>query len=372
MKKKYLEMKSKLLIFIFLCLSSIDYAQNNVFYVGHSLVNHNMPRMVSEIAKSKGFTGHNYSEQIINGASLKYNWDNSVNGENGVDFKIDYNSNFNTLVITEAIPLDNHLMWNNTPLYGYNFCKMAEDINANTQCYIYETWHCIKSGTPEGCNFDTGSTVDWRLRLDTYLSKWESIADSIRLRGMDNEVFVIPAGQAMAALYDSISEGNITGYSTIDSFFSDNIHPNDLGNYFVACVQFATIFKESPVGASAEIENQYGVLYDIPFSDNVLINKLQQIAWNTVCNYTRSNVNCSNTLEVKEISKFMDQPFYPNPVIDEIYINGTYEHFQISDFTGQILQSGTTHDNKSISVKTLPEGLYFLTIDQRVYKFIKQ
>lgn len=357
------------LFIISFCISSGLIAQYNVFYVGHSLVNHNMPRMVSEIAKSKGFTTHIYKEQIINGSPLKNSWNNSQNGENSINFKTDYNNNFNVLVITEAVPLDNHLQWNQTQLYAHNFCKTAENTNPNSQCYIYETWHCINSGTT-GCSFDAGGDINWRIRLDTYLSKWESIADSVEKRGMNKSVLVIPAGQAMAMLFDSIEAGKIDGYTSISQFFSDDIHLNDLGNYYVACVQFATIFKQSPVGAISNVKNQYDVSYNIPHTNTALMKKLQEMAWNVVCNYYKSDVNCSVLtsisnpyLKVNNIS--------PNPAQNSLYINSSSDKYIILNLAGQELTKGKVVDNK-IYIGNLNSGLYIIILGNQSFKFIKE
>ena len=358
------------LFIIALCISSGLMAQSNVFYVGHSLVNHNMPRMVSEIAKSKGFTSHIYKEQIINGSPLKNSWNNSQNGENSINFKTDYNSTFNTLVITEAVPLDNHLQWNQTQLYAHNFCKTAENTNTNTQCYIYETWHCINSGTPTGCSYDAGGNIAWRKRLNTYLPKWESIADSVEKRGMNKGIFVIPAGQAMANLYDSIQAGKIDGYTNISEFFSDDIHPNDLGNYYVACVQFATIFKQSPVGALTNVKNQYGVSYNIPHTNTALMKKLQEMAWNTVCNYANSGVNCSVLTSISN-SEVNINSISPNPVKEILQIASTNQKYEIYNLIGQKIVEGIIVDYK-INVMILPSGLYNLMINKQAVRFVKE
>ena len=358
------------LFIIAICISSGLMAQSNVFYVGHSLVNHNMPRMVSEIAKSKGFTSHIYKEQIINGSPLKNSWNNSQNGENSINFKTDYNSTFNTLVITEAVPLDNHLQWNQTQLYAHNFCKTAENTNSNTQCYIYETWHCINSGTPTGCSYDAGGNIAWRTRLNTYLPKWESIADSVEIRGMNKSVFVIPAGQAMAMLYDSIQAGKIDGYTNISQFFSDDIHPNDLGNYYVACVQFATIFKQSPVGALTNVKNQYGVLYNIPHTNTALMKKLQEMAWNTVCNYVNSGVNCSVLTSISN-SEVNINSISPNPAQDHLFINSSSDYYTIINSMGQKITQGNIVNN-NIFIGNLNSGIYTLILGNQVFKFIKE
>jgi len=59
--------------------------------------------------------------------------------------------------------------------------------------------------------------------------------------------------------------------------FSDDIHLNDLGLYFIACVQYSAIYGTSPVGLPRELVGQWGTPYTAPSEDLALL--MQQIAW---------------------------------------------------------------------------------------------
>ncbi|MEM7521795.1 MAG: DUF4214 domain-containing protein, partial [Pseudomonadota bacterium] len=48
------------------------------------------------------------------------------------------------------------------------------------------------------------------------------------------EAFVIPAGQAKGNLHDALVAGQVPGLSSIRDLYSDNIHLNDLGHWFIA------------------------------------------------------------------------------------------------------------------------------------------
>ena len=68
---------------------------------------------------------------------------------------------------------------------------------------------------------------------------------------------------------------------------------------------------------------------------------------------------------------------YPNPVHDNIFINGKIENVknaQISDFSGKLIYSEKhPFKNKNgISVQNLATGIYLLKLDEKVYKFIKK
>jgi hypothetical protein len=64
-----------------LLASSLTIAQPiRVGLVGHSLVNHELPQMLRQIAASKGKSILVY-EQVINGSPLSHNWKNSSKAE---------------------------------------------------------------------------------------------------------------------------------------------------------------------------------------------------------------------------------------------------------------------------------------------------
>jgi len=58
---------------------------------------------------------------------------------------------------------------------------------------LFETWHCVNSGTEKGCAYDKNDDVPWRERLDQDLEKWRGIA-----KAAGPEVKLVPGGQALA------------------------------------------------------------------------------------------------------------------------------------------------------------------------------
>lgn len=356
-------MKAILFGLILTATNLVAQTGKSVFFIGHSLVNHNMPRMVDGIAKSKTFTNHTWERQLNNGANLKWNWQQSA-GSEGVDGRVEIpNSNYDVLVITEAVPLDNHLQWSQTYGFSYNWHELAVAANSNVQTYMYETWHCINSGLPAGCSYDDGDGVLWRTRLDTYKEKWEIIVDSVNAHQNGNNMLLIPGGQAMARLNDSIVAGGVPGISDIRAFFDDDIHMNDTGNYFIACVQFATIYGVSPVGAEANIANEWGADYEIPFGNTALIQKLQEIAWEEVTNNPETGVGLPTALE-----------YTPKNAIS-IHKTGKYSYsfpakttFEIINITGQVQLKNTTN---SFSISNFPSGIYFVKFGNQTQRIIK-
>ncbi len=264
-----------------------------IFYVGHSLISYVLPKYVYAVSGQAG-KSQVFDQQIINGSSLKWNWEH----DEGYGAALEGGGNTH-LVITEALPLQNHLTWSGTYEYAFKFDSLAKVGNSGVQTYMFETWHCIYSGVEGGCPDDV-SSLSWTERITDDLPKWEEIVDSVNAKAPHNPMVLIPGGQAMAALYDSIQLGVIPGRATIDEFFSDDIHPTKEGHYFMSLLYFAVLHKQNPVGISGDIFNEWG---GVDFEPNQLVaGKLQEIAWKVACEYPPLGIECSGALSSSDAS----------------------------------------------------------------------
>ena len=90
----------------------------------------------------------------------------------------------------------------------------------------------------------------------------EGLAEEYLKAGNRNGILVIPVGLA----FDEINRN----YPSIDLYTSDKRHPSREGTYLAACVIFASIFKESPIGNAF----LFGIERDIALN-------LQKVAWET-------------------------------------------------------------------------------------------
>jgi hypothetical protein len=261
----------------------------SVLMVGHSLFGQDGPDML-QAALRAGQGEAAVSAQIINGAPLRYNWDRSDEAE-GVDARsLLPGGTINHLILTEAIPLANHLKWSETEFYGQAFAGLAVAARADARVYVQETWHSLKSGTGAEVEHDAGAEVPWRARLDADLPLWEGILASIEA-GLPRDgarVELIPAGQAMARLHDEIAAGRVAGLGGIEDVFADDIHLNDIGHYFVAMVQYAVLTGESPEGLPNTFRDRWGKAFDAPSAD--LAKTLQRIAREAVLAYQGRSV----------------------------------------------------------------------------------
>jgi len=356
-------MKKTILMIFFLTVLKGTSQTNKTFFLGHSLVNLDLPNMVRKlsIAGSKVFT---YSVNIANGANLQYHWNNSSTTQ-GNSWKTTLPlGGFENFILTEAVPLQGHLTWSKTYRFADSLCRYAKLQNPNIQIYIYETWHCTSSGNGSTsgtggypCSWDPESTTLWRTRLNNDLPKWQSIADSINLIHT-NPMLIIPAGQALAQLYDSIVANKVPGITSINQLYTDNIHLTNTGNYFIACVMYGAIHKTSPAGLPNQLTNPWNSLYtDFPTATQAGI--FQRIAWKTLCAYPRDGVNCitTNINESVSAEKIIVSPNPANSTIN-IQTNETEFSIVILNMLGQkILQE---KNETLVDVSELPKGTYFL------------
>jgi hypothetical protein len=245
-----------------------------VLWLGHSLVNFHMPAMVRSIARSTGVR-HEYVASIGVGAPLAWHWAHPERAEGADPVATLRERSFDVFVLTEGVPLASNIRWNDTIAVFGRFYDLAIARNPACQVYLYETWH-------------SRSEPDWRARLDRDRALWASIADGVDAAHEGPDVLIVPAGRALGVLADRIAAGAVPGVTSLDAVFHDDIHLSDLGNYFVALVQFATIHRRSPVGASAATVDQFGGAFAPPPAAAVPV--LQEIAWEVVRTDPRSGV----------------------------------------------------------------------------------
>lgn len=290
----------------------INAQTHSTFYLGHSLINFEIPQMVSELAKNAG-TPMIYKANIGNGANLGWHWTQPHTGQ-GDRWDMTLNTQvFENFIITEAVPLKNHLQWSDT--YGFldKFYKFSIQKSPDVQLYIYETWHCINSGTSSGCEWDNDSHIAWRTRLDQDLMQWNTMIEEHNKKNQ-KKALMIPGGQGLAKLHDAIAAGEFPGFTSHRQLFSDDIHLTSIGNYFIACMMYAVLFNKSPEGLKNQLQNSFGQPFN-PAPTPQQAQVLQKIAWETVCAFSSlTNVDCNT-------SHLTNQEFDPKMYFSYPYIH---------------------------------------------------
>ena len=246
----------------------------SVLMVGHSLFGPDNPVMLQDMLRETTPEA-TVEAQIINGAPLSYNWEHGDSAE-GVNARKRLKSPVDSVILTEAIPLANHLKWSNTEETVTLYYQAAKAANPEAKVYLQETWHSLNSGTGAEIPFDTGADIPWRDRLDQDLPRWQAVVDEVNDR-VDGDLRLLPAGQAMARLDDAIRAGTVPGLKDISDVFADDIHPNTTGFYFISLLQFSALTGENPIGLPQQLEGRWGRTYRVPSA--ALAQRLQEIAW---------------------------------------------------------------------------------------------
>ena len=216
----------------------------DVLFVGHSLIGPDLPPLV-EGALNRLSGPSSVQAQVINGASLAYNWDHSAQAE-GIDARATLAlGTTDALVLTEAQPIAEQMAAGLTLPALTDFARAALTANPDTRIYLYETW------PPH-----PGDDALWRSAIAADLPLWQSAAQ-IAGQQAGALITVIPAGQAMALLSTEVAAGTVPGATSIRDFLSDPIHLSGKGLYFVALVQAAVLSGHSPQGLPPQLTRSW-------------------------------------------------------------------------------------------------------------------
>jgi hypothetical protein len=265
-------------------MSDLASAVFSVVMVGHSLFGATGPDML-EAALGATSPQVEVRAQITNGAPLRYNWEHSETAE-GIDARRVLPQGGTTdLILTEAIPLANHLQWSETEIYAQAFVGLALVADPDARVFVQETWHSLKSGTGAAIQYDDKAATPWRVRLEDDLADWEGIVALLR-EGQPEaaaQIQLIPAGQGLARLDDAITAGQVPGLSAVSEVFDDDIHLNARGHYFVSMVQYAVLTGASPEGLPHAVKDRYGKAFEGIDAD--MAAAMQHVALETVQDY---------------------------------------------------------------------------------------
>lgn len=229
-------------------LSAQDY---NVLFLGNSYTYSNsLPSILSNLAAADGKSiqstsntpgGYTFEGHSTNQTSLNYiqsnDWDFVVLQEQS------QRPSFPPSQVAQEV-------------YPYA-AILSDSIKSNNECteiIFFMTWG-RKYGDQSNCQFYPP--------LCTYSGMQGRLRSSYLEMAADNEATCAPVGMAWA--------NSIQADSLFDLYSGDYSHPNYSGSYLAACVFYATIFRESPVGL-----NYYGSL------DSATATYLQNIAAETV------------------------------------------------------------------------------------------
>lgn len=306
----------------------------NTMMVGHSLVGTTMPHMLNQLLVG---TGRRADTQVINGSPLGYNWDHGATAQGGNARALLPGGGYDTLILTEGVPLDMALQWNDTYRHARNYADLIWTATPGARVMIYETWRYwgpdIYNGTLPAL-----TPTAWRQAIDTDRSSWQSIADSLNAVKPSHaaEVVLVPGGQAMGRLHDTIVAGQGMGLTSIQQVFVDNIHLNDTGNWLIALVQYSAITGRSAVDHSLRVADQFGQAY-IGWTDAQAV-LMQHVAWEAVALTPRMMLASGQVRPVLQMGGSADERLNGGNGDDRLY--GGAGNDRLGGGTGHDLMAG--------------------------------
>lgn len=125
---------------------------------------------------------------------------------------------------------------------------------------------------------------------------------------------IVPVAEAYERFADCVNAGIVPGYTDWTELFDPNdtvvatIHPTEETYYLVACVHYATIFGQSPVGLTNITTAAAGWPFDPPTPEQAA--SMQQIAWDVVQN---DSYACLPNLSTENIGSEKKHQVFPNP-----------------------------------------------------------
>jgi hypothetical protein len=262
-----------------------------VFHLGHSLVGRDMPAMLAQLAGD----GHMHHSQLGWGTSMRDHWEPDV-PVNGFEAENDHDrfrpareavgaGTYDALVLTEMVEIADAIRYHDSADYLGRWAELAHAANPQTRIYLYETWH--HTNDPKG----------WLARIDQDLrSAWQGQILHPALAQADAPIYLIPAGQVMAAFVRAVdARGGVDGISSLQDLFDragdgspDTIHFNDLGAYLVALTHYAVLYHRSPVGLPHALNRADGTPATAPSAEAARL--MQETVWEVVTRHPETGV----------------------------------------------------------------------------------
>lgn len=263
-------------------------ASLSAFHLGHSLVGHDIPVFITQLAAAAGFADHSFNSQLGWGTSLRDHWDpaHPVNGFDEMNATQAWrdpqealeSGAYDSFIMTEMVELNDAIRWHDSARYATLWAAKARQNKPDIRIYMYESWPHLST------------LEDWLHRLDTDPDAlWEGTILASAMAHPDTGVIhVIPAGRVMAALTRAVAaQGGVTGMSDHTDLFArtptgdlDPIHMNDIGNYLVALTHFTVLYHQDPRGMPHDLLRADGSLAQAPSAE--LADLMQETVWSVV------------------------------------------------------------------------------------------
>lgn len=325
-----------------------------VYWVGHSLMNardahvdggQNVIEKLGALAAARGLAYESFDHTLWGSPlSLLYrgrphSFERSAPELRGRLAELhERGSRYDTMVLTESLPLRVTRRFEHTPYYLSRFACDFQARSPEGRIYFYETWNNLQAADSWD-RFGSPARWDWAGHLREERAHYEEIADRASRGGLaepgllgrlsrwvggptcrlSRPIFLVPVGTVMARLVERVREERweYQGERLEPSHLVanpqlgwpadwprddvsdeearrvvaalprrhpgedvDDIHPSDLGVYLVALVHFSVLYRQSPEGLPPLAEGL----------SEATAARLQALVWQTVRGDPRAGI----------------------------------------------------------------------------------
>ena len=338
-------MKKILLLTIAILLFKVSFSQEeiNVLFLGNSYTYVNdLPKMIEDIAKNENKV-FNHESVTPGGCTLFLHLDEAQGSLSKIR-----KGNWDYVILQEQsqLPVIDYYRHNTLkPSYKALYDSIMHH-NPNAKVVGYMTWgrqyggqQCVNFGEGLYCSADF---VDFNHMQDTLTAAYCENAYA-------TNSYVAPVGEAWRAA--------LTENPNIALHSSDQSHPSYEGSYLAACVFYAVLWNESPIGIyhSAKIDNEEAEFLQ-SIANDVVFNNLEK--WNLkpeniIENIEKKNHNIISspndhkvTIENKSESSINVKIFDIKGVLVSEKNISDYDSIEINDSKGVFIVQITEKDSK--------------------------
>jgi PKD repeat protein len=329
-------------LIIFMLFASMSVAQQTrILFLGNSYTNYNnLPQLVADIGLSKG-------DSIIVDSNTPGGFTFQGHSTNATSLAKINAGNYDYVVLQEQSQLPSFSpgqVANDVFPYAYLLDSLIHTANSCAKTVFYMTW---------GRKYGDASNCANYAPVCTYEGMQMRLRDSYVQMAVDNKAIVAPAGMAWRSSWYSDS--------TINLWSSDNSHPSLEGSYLTACTMYATIFRNSPIGATVPSGLNAGtgsflqgranqIVFDSLLTWNIGVNDLNA-DFNFLANQNSIQFNNTSANAITYNWNFGDGSTSTNQ--DPLHVYNTSGNYVVT----LIASDGCTNDTTQIVVPVTIAGL---------------